>query len=86
MPVSGTRLVDVNVWLALAFGVHVHYPVAVSWFAELGERDAAFCRITQMALLRQRHKIDFWLEGTTLWLPPSPVESWNTKRRSEVLL
>jgi toxin-antitoxin system PIN domain toxin len=52
MPVSGTRLVDANVWLALAFGDHAHHNVAVSWFEGLGEEEAAFCRITQMALLR----------------------------------
>jgi uncharacterized protein len=52
MPVSGTRLVDANVWLALAFSDHAHHHVAVSWFEGLGEEEAAFCRITQMALLR----------------------------------
>ena len=52
MPVSGTRLVDANVWLALAFSDHAHHHVAVSWFKGLGEEEAAFCRITQMALLR----------------------------------
>jgi toxin-antitoxin system PIN domain toxin len=52
MPVSGTRLVDANVWLALVFGDHVHHRVAASWFEALREREAAFCRITQMALLR----------------------------------
>ena len=52
MPVSGTRLVDANVWLVLAFGDHAHHHVAVSWFEGLGEEEAAFCRITQMALLR----------------------------------
>ena len=52
MPVSGIRLVDANVWLALVFGDHVHHSAAVSWFEGVGEREAAFCRITQMALLR----------------------------------
>jgi hypothetical protein len=52
MPVSGIRLVDANVWLALAFSDHVHHDVAVAWFERLGEREAAFCRITEMALLR----------------------------------
>jgi len=52
MPVSGTRLVDANVWLALAFSDHAHHHVAASWFEGLGEEEAAFCRITQMALLR----------------------------------
>ena len=52
MLVSGTRLVDANVWLALAFSDHSHHRIAVAWFDELGEQDAVFCRITQMALLR----------------------------------
>ena len=45
MPVSGTRLVDANVWLALAFSDHTHHHVAVSWFEGLGEEEATFCRI-----------------------------------------
>ena len=52
MPVSGIRLVDANVWLALAFSDHVHHQITISWFDKVGEREAAFCRITQMALLR----------------------------------
>src|SRR4029077_12745795 len=49
MPVSGTRLVDANVWLALAFSDHAHHNVAVSWFGGLGEGGGAFCAITQKA-------------------------------------
>jgi predicted nucleic acid-binding protein len=45
MPVSGTRLVDANVWLALAFSDHAHHHVAVSWFEGLGEEEAAFCLV-----------------------------------------
>jgi uncharacterized protein len=52
MPVFGIRLVDANLWLALAFGDHVHHQLAVSWFERVGEGEAVFCRITQMALLR----------------------------------
>jgi uncharacterized protein len=52
MPVSGIRLVDANVWLALVFSDHVHHQISASWFERVGEHKAAFCRITQMALLR----------------------------------
>jgi toxin-antitoxin system PIN domain toxin len=52
MPVSGIRLVDANVWLALVFSDHVHHQVSVLWFDKVGQGEAAFCRITQMALLR----------------------------------
>jgi len=52
MPKSKTCLLDVNVWLALAFDRHIHHPISKSWFAELEPGEAAFCRITQMGFLR----------------------------------
>ena len=52
MPVSGIRVIDANVWLALVFSDHVHHPVSVAWFETVGEHEALFCRVTQMALLR----------------------------------
>jgi len=40
-----------GVWLAAVWGRHVHHPVAADWFG--GETDdIAFCRVTQMGLLR----------------------------------
>src|SRR5258706_9155996 len=47
-----TYLVDVNVWLALAYVAHVHYATATAWFDEVGADQAAMCRITQSGLLR----------------------------------
>jgi len=45
------KLVDVGVWLAAVWGRHVHNPVAADWFGR--EADGiAFCRVTQMGLLR----------------------------------
>jgi uncharacterized protein len=45
------KLVDVGVWLAAVWGRHVHNPVATGWFGR--EADGmAFCRVTQMGLLR----------------------------------
>jgi toxin-antitoxin system PIN domain toxin len=45
-------LPDVNLWLALAFEVHVHHLAARAWFE--GEDDGAFgfCRMTQQGFLR----------------------------------
>ena len=45
-------LPDVNVWLALAAEGHVHHSAAFDWFASQSDSSVAFCRITQMALLR----------------------------------
>jgi toxin-antitoxin system PIN domain toxin len=44
-------LVDVGVWLAAVWGRHVHYPVASEWINGQAD-DLAFCRVTQMGLLR----------------------------------
>ena len=45
------KLVDVGVWLAAVWGRHVHNSVAADWFSN--EADGiAFCRVTQMGLLR----------------------------------
>jgi toxin-antitoxin system PIN domain toxin len=52
MTVSGISLVDANVWLALAVDGHIHHPAASSWFGGQTEGTCAFCRITQLALLR----------------------------------
>ena len=45
------KLVDVNVWLAAAWARHVHHPVAKRWM-DAQEDEMAFCRVTEMALLR----------------------------------
>ncbi len=45
-------MLDANVWLALAFSGHVHHLRAKAWFDGLSDESCAFCRITQMALLR----------------------------------
>lgn len=53
MPASGgIRLPDANVWLALAFSDHAHHAKARAWFGAQGDGGCAFCRITQLALLR----------------------------------
>ncbi len=45
------KLVDVGVWLAAVWGRHVHQPVATDWIGKETD-DIAFCRVTQMGLLR----------------------------------
>ena len=43
---------DVNVWIALAAEGHLHHGPARDWFAAQPDASVAFCRITQMGLLR----------------------------------
>lgn len=52
MPASGIKLLDANIWLALAFSDHQHHTKATEWFSSQAEGSCAFCRITQLALLR----------------------------------
>ena len=53
MPKSKTSyLVDVNVWLAIAYDQHLHHEPAVEWFEGLDRQCACLCRVTQMGLLR----------------------------------
>jgi toxin-antitoxin system PIN domain toxin len=53
MPASGAiDLADANLWLALAFSDHAHHAKAKAWFDARPDGACAFCRVTQMALLR----------------------------------
>jgi toxin-antitoxin system PIN domain toxin len=45
-------LPDINVWLALAFDVHVHHPIAKRWFDTITADVCLFCRLTQLHFLR----------------------------------
>lgn len=45
------KLLDVNVWLAGSWGRHFHHRLVKAWLDQQ-EDDLAFCRVTQMALLR----------------------------------
>ena len=47
-----TYLPDVNVWVALAVAEHVHQNAARQWLDSVIDDDIAFCRVTQMGLLR----------------------------------
>jgi toxin-antitoxin system PIN domain toxin len=44
---------DINVWLALTLKAHVHHQAAWKWYRSLRpNEDLAFCRFTQLGLLR----------------------------------
>lgn len=44
---------DVNVWVALTHGAHVHHLIARDWFESLDDgTHFSFCRFTQLGLLR----------------------------------
>lgn len=45
------KLLDVNVWLAASWVRHRHHEIAKRW-VDQEEDELAFCRVTQMALLR----------------------------------
>lgn len=45
------KLLDVNVWLAAAWARHRHHATAKQWVDD-EEDDLAFCRVTEMSLLR----------------------------------
>jgi toxin-antitoxin system PIN domain toxin len=54
MPPSTTSLFpDINVWVALSYDGHVHHVAAAAWFKALPvDVTLAFCRFTQLGLLR----------------------------------
>jgi toxin-antitoxin system PIN domain toxin len=45
-------LLDVNVWLAIVFGRHLHHKSATDWFLAAPEDSCCICRLTQMSFLR----------------------------------
>jgi toxin-antitoxin system PIN domain toxin len=74
MPASGAiKLLDANVWLALAYRNHGHHPKATAWMAQQANDSCAFCRVTQMALLR--HLTNSKVMGS---LVQSQQAAWNT--------
>lgn len=63
---------DINVWLALAVKEHFHHQSAVGWWEE-SSGEIAFCRMTQMGLLRLLTS-SATMEGR----PLSMAEAWTT--------
>ena len=43
---------DVNVWMALLWGQHIHAEPAKEWFEQAAEQQFLFCRFTQLGVLR----------------------------------
>lgn len=44
---------DINVWVALTHGGHVHHDIAHDWFTSLDvDATLSFCRFTQLGFLR----------------------------------
>src|SRR6267154_5960107 len=52
MQILKTCLLDVNIWLALAAEGHVHHQRTREWFLARDQKQAQFCRISQMGFLR----------------------------------
>jgi toxin-antitoxin system PIN domain toxin len=73
MLTSKICLTDVNTWLALVAEGHVHHRVAREWFLSLGERQAVFCRVSQMGLLRLLTQPAVMNRGVM-----SPGQAWKT--------
>ena len=73
MRISKICLTDVNTWLALLAEGHLHHRVAREWFLSLGERQAVFCRVSQMGLLRLLTQPAVMNKGTM-----SPEQAWKT--------
>jgi len=46
------HLLDINVWLGLAFRQHKHHASALAWFNEVRQEPCCFCRLTQIGFLR----------------------------------
>jgi len=50
---TSSVFLDVNVWLALSTGDHMHFESAWAWYKSLpGSTVLLFCRITQLGFLR----------------------------------
>jgi toxin-antitoxin system PIN domain toxin len=45
-------LPDVNIWVALTSDRHIHHSIANQWLQTISEDQIAFCRITELGLLR----------------------------------
>ena len=46
------HLLDINVWLGMAFQAHQNHASARTWFQSSGAAPGYFCRVTQMGFLR----------------------------------
>lgn len=66
-------LLDVNVWLPLAFTTHEHHDAARAWFSSVRPGDTCnFCRLTQAAFLRLSNNPKVFSEAAV-----SQEDAWN---------
>lgn len=70
MPAT-TDLLDANLWLALAHEAHTHHDRAERYWEMEALPNAAFCRVTQMALLRHLTNPTIMSEEVL-----TPTEAW----------
>jgi len=69
---------DINVWLALSYQRHIHYPSARDWFERLeDDSHVCFCRFTQLGLLRLLTTAAVMGEDRVL----SQIEAWSVYDR-----
>jgi toxin-antitoxin system PIN domain toxin len=73
MPISKICLIDINIWLALVAEGHEDHRAARAWFLSLGQREALFCRVSQMGFLRLLTQPAVMKNGVL-----SPEEAWKT--------
>jgi toxin-antitoxin system PIN domain toxin len=70
---SSFHFPDINVWLALSYERHAHYPSARGWFERLEDNSrVCFCRFTQLGLLRLLTTVAVLGEDSVL----SQAEAW----------
>jgi len=66
-------LPDVNIWIALAAEGHVHHVPTRDWFTAQPDASVAFCRVTQMGLLRLLTNSNVMGRA-----PRTTVQAWET--------
>jgi len=72
------RVVDANVWFAMLVEGHAHHLAAWEWWSKVGDGEAIWCRVTQMAVLRLLTS-RVAMEGN----PISLEEAWEVWRQIE---
>ena len=70
--------VDANVWIPILVENHAHHKRAWQWWTTIADREAVWCRMTQMSVLRLLTN-SIVMHGT----PLSLAESWSVWQRVE---
>jgi toxin-antitoxin system PIN domain toxin len=77
---SSTDLLDANVWLALAAEAHAHHAHAKAYWEKEATPEIAFCRVTQLALLR--HLTNKTIMGDQML---TPANAWKKLQEFQAL-